>query len=240
MLTEDVRLATSNGELSAYLATSGQAAGSRPGVIVLHELFGLNDDIRRIARRFADHGYVALAPDLYSAGAGPRLLCIRRTMAALRSGTGRAFDDIEAARQWLAARPEVDASRLAVAGFCMGGGFAILYAARAPIGAVADFYGAVPTEREAIEGICPVVGGYGARDRVLGSHAERLRGHLQELGVEHEITTYPDAGHSFMNRYGRLQSLLVRFSPMTAAHHEPSAEAAWTSMLGFFDRHLGR
>ena len=62
MLTEDVRLATSDGELSAYLATAGQAAGSRPGVIVLHELFGLNDDIRRIARRFADHGYVALAP----------------------------------------------------------------------------------------------------------------------------------------------------------------------------------
>ncbi|MYG19892.1 MAG: hypothetical protein F4208_10105, partial [Gemmatimonadales bacterium] len=138
MLTEDVRLATSDGELSAYLATTGQAGGSRPGVIVLHELFGLNDDIRRIARRFAEHDYVALAPDLYSAGAGPRLLCIRRTMAALRSGTGRAFDDIEAARQWLAARPEVDASRLAVAGFCMGGGFAILYAARGPIGAVAD------------------------------------------------------------------------------------------------------
>ena len=209
-------------------------------MIVLHELFGLNDDIRRIARRFADHGYTALAPDLYSAGGGARLLCIRRTMAALSSGAGRAFDDIEAARQWLAARPEVDASRLAVAGFCMGGGFAILYAVRAPIGAVADFYGTVPRDRQALEGICPVVGAYGGRDRIFGSHADRLRNHLRGLGVEHEITTYPDAGHSFMNRHGRLQSLLVRFSPMAATHHEPSAEAAWTSMLGFFDRQLGR
>ncbi|MDE0350455.1 MAG: dienelactone hydrolase family protein, partial [Gammaproteobacteria bacterium] len=99
---------------------------------------------------------------------------------------------------------------MAVAGFCMGGGFAILYAARAPIGAAADFYGAVPEERGALEGICPVVGAYGGRDRVFGGHAERLRGHLEKLGVEHEITTYPDAGHSFMSRYGRLQSLLVR------------------------------
>ncbi|MDE0350456.1 MAG: dienelactone hydrolase family protein, partial [Gammaproteobacteria bacterium] len=104
MQAQDVRLATSDGDLSAYLASPGRADGTRPGVIVLHELFGLNDDIRRIARRFAENGYVALAPDLYSAGAGPRLLCIRRTMAALGSGRGRAFDDIEAARRWLAAR----------------------------------------------------------------------------------------------------------------------------------------
>jgi len=240
MPAEDVRLTISDGELSAYLATADQVQGPRPGVIILHELFGLNDDIRRIARRFAEHGYVTLAPDLYSVGAGPRLLCIRRTMAALSSGRGRVFDDIDAARRWLAARPEVDESRLAVAGFCMGGGFAILYAARAPIGVVADFYGAVPDEPRALEGICPVVGAYGGRDRVFGSHAGRLRGHLQELGVEHEVTVYPDAGHSFMSRYGRLQSLLVRFSPMAAAHHEPSAEAAWASMLEFFDRQLGR
>ena len=144
--------------------------GYKPGVLVLHELFGLNDDIRRIARRFAEHGYVALAPDLYSVGPRAKPICIRRTMRALRSGSGRAFDDIEAARAWLAEREDVDESRLAVAGFCLGGGFAILHAARSPIGVAADFYGAVPREVEAsggdLSGLCGI---RGAGPRVRGA-----------------------------------------------------------------------
>ncbi|MXW59001.1 MAG: dienelactone hydrolase family protein [Acidimicrobiia bacterium] len=95
-------------------------------------------------------------------------------------------------------------SRLAVALFCMGSGFAILYAARAPIGVRVDFYGAVPKELQANEGICPVVGGDGGWDRVFGSHAGSLRGHLRELGVEYEVSTYPEPGHSLLGRCGRL------------------------------------
>ena len=238
MPTQSVRIPTGDGDLSAYLASPDGSDESRPGVLVLHELFGLNDDIRRITRRFAEHGYVALAPDLYSVGPRAKPICIRRTMRALRSGSGRAFDDIEAARSWLADRDEVDGSRLAVAGFCLGGGFAILHAARSPISVAADFYGAVPREVEALEGICPVFAGYGERDRVFVGQAERLRGHLSALGVEHEVTVYPGAGHSFMNRYRGLQSLFVRFSPMSVGHHEESAEAAWATMLDFFERNL--
>ena len=239
MPTRTVNVQTGDGDLTAYVASPDSDDMGLPGVLVLHELFGLNDDIRRIARRFAENGYVALAPDLYSVGPRARPLCIRRTMQALRSGEGRAFDDIEAARSWLASQDKVDESRLAVAGFCMGGGFAILHAARAPVGAVADFYGAVPRESEALEGICPVFGGYGERDRVFVGQAGRLRGHLEQLGVEHEVTVYPNAGHSFMNRHGPVRSLLIRLSPMAAGYHEESAEAAWTTMLNFFERNLG-
>lgn len=238
MSTQTVRIPTGDGDLSAYLASPDGSDESRPGVLVLHELFGLNDDIRRIARRFTEHGYVALAPDLYSVGPRAKPICIRRTMRALRSGSGRAFDDIEAARSWLAGRDDVDGSRLAVAGFCLGGGFAILHAARSPIGVAADFYGAVPREMEALEGICPVFAGYGERDPVFVGQAERLRGHLSALGVEHEVNVYPDAGHSFMSQYGGLQSLFVRLSPMSVGHHEESAEAAWATMLDFFERNL--
>ncbi len=238
MPTQSVRIPTGDGDLSAYLASPESSEGLRPGVLVLHELFGLNDDIRRIARRFAEHGYVALAPDLYSVGPRAKPICIRRTMRALRSGSGRAFDDIEAARAWLAQRDDVDESRMAVAGFCLGGGFAILHAARSPIGVAADFYGAVPREVEALEGICPVFAGYGERDRVFVGQAERLRGHLDELGVEHEVNVYSGAGHSFMNQYRGLQSLFVRFSPMSVGHHEESAESAWATMLEFFERNL--
>ena len=239
MPTQSVRIPTGEDDLAAYLASPEQSDGPLPGVLVLHELFGLNDDIRRIARRFADNGYVALAPDLYSVGPRVRPLCIRRTMQALRSGEGRAFADIETARAWLTAREDVDASRMAVAGFCMGGGFAILYASHAPVGVAADFYGAVPRDVEELEGICPVFGGYGERDRVFVGQADRLRGHLEQLGVEHEVNVFPGAGHSFMNRHGPVRSLLIRLSPMQAGYHEASAESAWTTMLDFFERNLG-
>src|SRR5205814_5573132 len=97
------------------------SSGPRPAVIVIHEIFGLNDDIRRITARVADLGWVALAPDLYDT-AGPRALCVLRAMLALRRTEGPAFDDLEAARAWLVARAEVDARRTGVIGFCMGGG----------------------------------------------------------------------------------------------------------------------
>ena len=77
-------------------------------------------------------------------------------MRTLADGEGRAFADIEAAHAWLAARDEVDQSRMAVAGFCLGGGFALLHAARAEMGTVANFYGRVPREADELEGICPV------------------------------------------------------------------------------------
>lgn len=238
MPTQDVRIPTGDGDLSAYVASPEETDGSSPGVLVLHELFGLNDDIRRIARRFANNGYVALAPDLYSVGPRARPLCIRRTMQALRSGEGRAFADIETARSWLALRDDVDESRMAVAGFCMGGGFAILYAARASIGAAADFYGAVPRDVEMLDGICPVFGAYGEKDRTFAAQAPRLRSHLEQLGVDHEVNVYPGAGHSFMNQHTGVAGFLVRLSPMAVGHHEESAEAAWATMLDFFERNL--
>ena len=239
MPTQSVRVPTGDGDLSAYLALPDSSDGLRAGVLVLHELFGLNDDIRRIARRFAEHGYVALAPDLYSVGPRAKPICIRRTMRALRSGSGRAFDDIEAARAWLAERMMMSTSRgwrWPVSAWAAGLRSCTRRGRRSAWRLT--FYGAVPREVEALEGICPVFAGYGERDRVFVGQAERLRGHLDELGVEHEINVYSGAGHSFMNQYRGLQSLFVRFSPMSVGHHEESAESAWATMLEFFERNL--
>src|SRR6185436_9621518 len=167
------------------------ATGPRPAVIVIHEIFGLNDDIRRITGRFADLGYVALAPDLYDTE-GARLLCIARTLMALRRCEGPAFADLDAARAWLAARPEVDASRIGAVGFCMGGGFALLYAVRAPLGVAAAFYGDVPKTADGLRGVCPVLGGFGGRDRIFAPQGERLGRLLTELGVPHDVKLYPE------------------------------------------------
>jgi carboxymethylenebutenolidase len=184
-------------EMRAFLALP-EGGGTHPGVIVIHEALGLNRDIKDKCRRLAGMGYVALAPDLYD-GRGPMPICIYRAFKSLNAGKGPAFEDLDAARGYLAARAEVNPSRVGVIGFCMGGGFALLYAARGPVGAAAVFYGAVPEKAEDLEGACPVVAGYGGRDRLFGKHAERLDRQLTDLNVPHDVRVYPDAGHSFMS-----------------------------------------
>jgi carboxymethylenebutenolidase len=208
---------------------------------VLHEILGLNDDIRRIGERFASEGYVALAPDFLS-GLGPRPFCMAGFMRDLGRGrSGRQFRRLEAARTWLAGHVDVNPARIGVAGFCIGGGFALLYAAGAEVAAVAPFYPAVPDEPEtALGGICPVVASFGGRDSVFGGGGERLEAALTALGVDHDIRTYPNAGHSFMNEIGGFLGWIGWRMPMHAAYHEPSAEDAWARMLAFFGRHLGR
>ncbi len=207
--------------------------------MVLHESFGLNDDIRRICVRFAREGYSALAPDLYSHGA--RIACLSRVLVDMvRGAAGREIDDIHAARAALGERTDVDAGRIAVAGFCQGGGFALLAAVRPGFSAAAVNYGTVPAQRSRLDGICPVVAGYGARDRVVGrAMAERLEHHLDELGVPHDVKVYEQAGHSFFSRVDGWQGWLARMpSPMAVGYDEPAAEDGWRRMLGFFAEHV--
>src|SRR5512140_2567523 len=95
-----------------------RSPGRHPGVVVIHEVFGLNDDIRRIARRFGDEGYVAAAPDLTMGGHWIR--CMRQLVTDLQAGSGPAVDELEAVIALLEARPDV--TRVGTVGFCMGGG----------------------------------------------------------------------------------------------------------------------
>lgn len=240
--TEELTIAMADGhDMPASLALPVTAAdpvpGVLPGVLVVHEIFGLNDDIRRIAARFADNGYAALAPDLFARG--PKILCVARTMRQLRAGTGEAFDDMDAARSWLAGREEVDGSRIGAAGFCFGGGFVLMYAVRAPVGAIAPFYGDVPKEAERLRGIPPVVASFGGRDRVMKASADRLPRHLESLGVPHDVKVYPEAGHSFMSDHeGTLAKISAR-GPMKAAFDPEASEDAWSRVLSFFGEHLG-
>jgi carboxymethylenebutenolidase len=217
------------------------AAGERPhpGVVVLHESFGLNDDIRRLAVRFAEAGYAALAPSLYSHGT--RLVCLSRVMIDMvRGAISREIDDVHAAREALAAKDEVDEQRIAVAGFCQGGGFALIAAARPGFSAAAVNYGVVPSDRSWIDGVCPVVGSYGARDRFVGrGMAERLESHLTSLGVPHDVKTYEQAGHSFFSKVDGWQGLLARIpTGMAVGYQEEAAEDGWARILLFFDEHV--
>lgn len=236
--TVDLTFPCSTGRPMRAALAVPKSDGRRPAVIVIHEIFGLNDDIRRMTGRFGDLGYVALAPDLYDTS-GPRILCIARTVLSLNRRDGPAFADLEAARRWLATRPEVDASRIGVAGFCLGGGFALLYAARGSLGAAAAFYGDVPKTAEELSDVCPVLGGYGGRDKLFAGQGRRLEEHLTALGVPHDVRIYPEAGHSFMSHHTGALATIAGWSPM-AAGHDPVAEAdSWSRIERFFGEHLG-
>lgn len=228
--------AASNPAMRAYLALP-DGAGPHPAVLIIHEVFGLNGDIRKKADRFAGMGYAALAPDLYD-GRGPMPICVLRTMRSLGLERGGVLGDLDAARQWLTARNDVDGSRVGVVGFCMGGGFALLYAARAPIGAVAPFYGSVPKEREKLEGICPVVASYGGRDASLRAAPAKLEKILAGFGIEHDVKVYPDAGHSFMSEHTGLMAKLNSWGPMKVGFNAEAAEDSWKRVEAFFAKHL--
>jgi carboxymethylenebutenolidase len=213
----------------------------RRGMVVLHESFGLNEDIRRLTAHWAEAGYVSVAPDLYSPG--HRAICLTRVMMAMVSGmTSPVLGLIDAAREHLARRDDVDAERIGVVGYCQGGGFALAVATNGRFKAAGVNYGAVPKKRERLEGVCPVVASYGGLDRIMGSHGERLERHLESLGVPHDVKTYGDAGHSFFSLDNE-PAWLARLplpDPLHVGHVASAAEDGWRRSLAFFDEHIPR
>ncbi len=221
-------------ELRGYLAVPPTGEGPWPAVVVVHEALGLNDDTRQQADRLAAAGYLAVAPDLFTAGGALR--CLRSTFRAMLQGQGAAFGDLEATRRWLVERPDTT-GRVGVVGFCMGGGFALLAATRG-FDASAPNYGAIPKNaEEVLQGACPVVASYGKRDRMFRGAAAELDGVLTRLGVPHDVKEYPDAGHSFLNRHN-LGPFSVLEKVAGLNYHQPSAEDAWARILRFLDEHL--
>ena len=226
------------GALNAALALPDGASGaSLPGVIVLHEIWGLNDDMRRIAARFASNGYAAIAPDLYSNGT--RSLCLSRVLLDTAFADGqRTLASIEAVRAWLADRPDVDETRIGVIGFCFGGGYALLFGTRGSVGVASVNYGSVPKERSKLTGVCPVVASFGALDRQFAPHGPRLEEHLSALGVPYDVKVYEGAGHSFWSYDNAPQWLRRMPKLMEAGYNEDAAEDAWARTLAFFAEHL--
>lgn len=239
-LTTPMRVALPDGAtLEAALALPAAGASPGPAMIVLHEIFGLNDDIRRITRHIADAGYVALAPNLYSHG--NKAACLSRVLLAVASNPGHqaVLDDIEATRAALAARDDVDADRIGIIGFCAGGGFALAFAAARPgVGAAAVNYGAVPKEERALAGVCPVVASFGRLDKTFLAQGERLGRHLEALGIPHDVKIYEGVGHSFLS-YDNAPGWMAKIpTPMHVGYDEAAAADAWERIFAFFDTHL--
>lgn len=202
-----------------------EGKGPFPGIIVIHEYYGLNENIKAISARLAREGYAALAVDLFSDR--NRTVCMMQLMAGallrpLRTG---AITEVSAALTYLASRDEIDGDRIGAVGFCMGGGIAIAWACTdGRLRAIAPYYGMNPHPIAAVARSCPVVGSYPGRDITTRS-AGRLDTTLTEFGVEHDIKVYPDTRHSFFNDTGK-------------AYDAAASADSWQRVLAFFAKRL--
>lgn len=215
--------------LGAYLALpEGEPGNEHPGVVVVHEIFGLNENIRRVADRLAAEGYAALAVDLF-AGRRRVVSAVRFINGLLTNSLGHeGIRDLKASLGYLADLPQVDEERLGAVGFSLGGSFVTAWACTDDrLGAVASFYGMNPRPLEAVQSSCPLVGSYPEKD-FTASQAQKLQRELENCGIPHDIKIYTGARHSFFdeNRH--------------RVYDSAASEDSWRRTLEFFGRHIGR
>ena len=226
--SETVQFTSDKTPINAFFARPSKPAKLIPGVVIIHEWWGLNDHIKDIARRFAKAGYAALAPDLY-ARQGSKVAADANEASKLMSGLSSqsALRDLNAAVTCLKAQPSIDGLRLATVGFCMGGTLALTMAGHnSELKAAVVFYGKVPPIESFKYLLCPILYHYGEQDDwVTTQEVQRLRDGLAQFGKPGEVVTYP-APHAFFN------------DTRPDVYRKDLAENAWQKTLQFLQHHL--
>ena len=212
-------------QLDGYLARP-EGDGPFPGLVLIHEIFGLNENMKDITHRFAGQGYVALAVDLFAGR--PRAICMFRVMAGLLLTPlhNRGIHDLKAALSFLSEQPGVDDSRLGAVGYCFGGSFAIAWACTDDrLQVIAPYYATNPRPLKAVARLCPVVGSYPGNDFTARS-GQKLDVELDRYHVPHEIKIYPGTKHAF-------------FNDTLSIYNQAAAQDSWERVLAFFGERLG-
>jgi carboxymethylenebutenolidase len=216
-----VTFPANGGTADGYLATP--ATGKGPGVIVIQEWWGLNDQVKGVADMFAREGFVALAPDFYH-GKGAKIgepnNAQKLMMEFFQAST--AAKDAKGAAEYLAKHPAVTSQKVGAIGFCMGGFLAILVGSVAPdkVAAVVDCYGVgqrVP-DLKPMRGI-PLLGIFGGKDH--STDVSALEKAAKENGVPFTKHVYPEADHAFLNEQ------------RSDAYRADDAKDAWSKILPF-------
>ncbi|HYB50063.1 MAG TPA: dienelactone hydrolase family protein [Burkholderiaceae bacterium] len=216
--------------LQGYLAEPKQAAGA-PGIVVIQEWWGINEQIRSVANRLASAGYVALVPDLYRGKSTVEAEEANHLMTGLNFGDA-ATQDARGAVQFLKART----GKVGITGFCMGGALALLALCNAPeIDAAVVWYGyPSPENIDAKKIKVPLLAHWGTQDQFFPiATVDALEKKLHEAGVKFEFHRYL-AHHAFANETA------VGPGRIPATQYDPVwAQQAWDRTLRFFGRSLG-
>jgi len=219
--TTDVSYKSGDETVHGILYTP-EGKGPFPGIIVIHEWWGLNDWVKEQGSKLADQGYAALAVDLYRG----KVATTSDEAHELVRGVpeDRANRDLEAAFQYLQSLSNIKKDRIGAIGWCWGGGYSLNLALQEPrLAADIINYGHLATDTEALQKInAPILGLFGAQDRGIPPEDVKKFGQtLDQLGKKVDITIYPDAGHGFQN-------------PVNGAGYKPADAAdAWDKIVKF-------
>jgi len=224
----EVQYATVDGQpVTGYLARPAGAEGPLPALIVIHEWWGLNDNIRAMTRRLAGEGFAALAVDLYGGQVADDRDAAYALMTAANATPAVAEDNLGQAYAYLTG--DLDAPRVASIGWCFGGAWSLNTALLLPdrLDAAVIYYGHLVTDPSRLAALqMPILGLFGEQDQ--GIPLEDVRAFertLADLGKDAKIIVYPGADHAFANPSGR------NYQPATA-------EQAWRETTGFLDAQL--
>jgi carboxymethylenebutenolidase len=215
----------SNGkDAEGYLAKP--ASGKGLGLIVIQEWWGLNDNIKNIAERFAKEGYVALAPDLYHGKVTAEPDEAMKIMMSMQ--IDQAARDLSGAVDYLANSDATTGSKLGSIGWCMGGGLSLVLATLKPqIGACVIYYGVVQQMPELKNINGPILGHYAEHDAFASPEAARaLAEQLKGLGKQVEIHIYPGTEHAFFN------------DTRSEVYKPDAAKLSWERTLAFYKQNL--
>ena len=225
-----------SGDIPGVLAMP-EGEGPWPGVVMVHEAFGIEENMYIQIRRMCAAGYLVVMPDLFSRGGARK--CLTATFRALSSGQGQAFVDVEAAKNMLLSRSDCT-GKIGVIGFCMGGGFALQLANRGYDVSSVN-YGMLPKDIEAVlAGACPVVGTFGGKDLTLKKAAATLEEGLTRHGIPHDVKEYPRANHAFMDVVPAGPKLMQPFMQKVVGFrpYPEETEDAWARIEAFFAEYL--
>jgi carboxymethylenebutenolidase len=222
----EVEFEANDGTARGYLA---EPEDTGPGVVVLQEWWGLDDAVRRLVDRFAEEGFVAVAPDLFHGETTEQPDEAQQKMMAMNMD--EAEKEMRGAVEYVTSHEKCNGT-VGTVGFCLGGGLSIWAAAANPkVGAAVTYYYVMPHGKPDFSRIeAPVLGHFGTADDFISTDdSEALRQELRDAGVEAVFEYYDGAGHAFANDHNRL-----------GTYHEGHARSAWGKTVDFLRRHLDR